>query len=430
MTEPMNSQLPGPAGAVATTDGPPGCILALNGGSSGIKFGLFQASKALGRILSGKIERIGFPDGMFTAKGVDPADDLERPIAAPDHLAAVGALLDWVRERVAPGRILAVGHRIAHGGDKFWLPEPITPELLKELRIQTPFDPEHLPEEILLAEAFERAFPGLPQIACFDSGFHHGMPLVAQRIAIPRRYHAMGVRRSGSHGLSCTYLMEELARVASPYDAQGRVVLAYLGNGASLTAVRAGKSLDTSMGFSPASGIPMGTRSGDLDPGLAWYMARTEDMTARQFHQMVNFDSGLLGISETTSDMIELLAAEATDIRAAEAIETFCYQARKGICAMAAVLEGLDTLVFSGGIGENSPSIRERICHGLGFLGIELDRTKNDENASMVSTGDKPVSVRVIATDEEWMIARNVLRSLNQDTGDEAVEPTPQPTET
>jgi acetate kinase len=411
----MNDPCQIPQGAADAMDAPAGCILVLNGGSSSIKFGLFGDSRALGRILSGRIERIGMPDGRFTAKGVDPAYDLERPIAVPDHLAAVGALLDWIRERIEPGRIQAVGHRIAHGGDKFWRAQRVTPDLLKELRHLTPFDPEHLPEEILLVEAFTRAFPDLPQIACFDSGFHHGMPRVAQRIAIPRRYEAMGVRRYGSHGLSCAYLMEELARVASPFDAQGRVVLAHLGNCASLTAVRGGKSLDTSMGFSCTSGIPMGTRSGDLDPSLAWYMARTEEMSARQFHQMVNLDSGLLGISETTSDMVELLAREADDLRAAEAVETFCYQVRKQICSMAGVLEGLDTLVFSGGIGQNSAPIRSRICQGMGFLGIDLDPKRNEANAPQISTGEKPVSVRVVATDEEWMIARTVLRVMIQD---------------
>jgi acetate kinase len=284
--------------------------------------------------------------------------------------------------------------------------------MIEELRQLSPFDPEHLPEEILLTVAFHRRFPDLPQIACFDTAFHHDLPRVARMLPIPRRYEAKGVRRYGFHGLSCAYLMEELGRVAGAKAARGRVILAHLGNGASITAVRKGKSIDTSMSFTPAAGLPMSTRSGDLDPGLGWYLSRAEAVTAKQFHHMVNHESGLLGISETSSDMRSLLVREKKDVRAAEAVDLFCYQAKKWICGMAGALEGVDTLVFAGGIGENAPEVRTRICRGLGFLGIELDRKQNAAGAGVISNKEGRVAVRVIRTDEEWMIARTVGRVL------------------
>ena len=284
--------------------------------------------------------------------------------------------------------------------------------MIEELHQLSPFDPEHLPEEILLTEAFHRRFPDLPQIACFDTAFHHDLPRVAQLLPIPRRYDARGVRRYGFHGLSCAYLMEELSRVAGAKAARGRVILAHLGNGASITAVHGGRSIDTSMSFTPTAGLPMSTRSGDLDPGLGWYLSRTENVTAKQFHHIVNHESGLLGVSETSSDMRELLAREKEDVRAAEAVALFCYQAKKWICGMAGALEGLDTLVFAGGIGEKAPKIRARICDGLEFLGIELDRKQNAANAAVISRKTGRVAVRVIRTDEEWMIAKTVGKVL------------------
>jgi acetate kinase len=223
------------------------------------------------------------------------------------------------------------------------------------------------------------------------------------------------VRRYGFHGLSCEYLVHELARLDGAEAARGRVVLAHLGNGASLTAVLHGRSIDTTMSFTPTAGLPMSTRSGDLDPGLGWYLARAEHVTPRQFHHMVNHESGLLGISETSSDMRDLLARESTDVRAAEAIAVFCYQARKWLCAMAGALAGLDTLVFAGGIGENAPEIRARICQGLAFLGIKLDAEKNRTNEPVISDPGGAVTVRVIRTDEELVIARNVCRTLGVD---------------
>jgi acetate kinase len=322
--------------------------------------------------------------------------------------------MDWIEERRDP--LAAIGHRVVHGGPKYSAPQRITAEMIGELRQLSPFDPEHLPEEIMLIQAVRRRFPELPQVACFDTAFHHDLPRVARMLPIPRRYGAQGVRRYGFHGLSYAFLMEELARVAGAQAAQGRIVLAHLGSGASLAAVHGGKSVDTSMGFTPAAGVPMSTRSGDLDPGLVWYLARTEQMSAKQFNEMVNFHSGLLGISETSSDIRELLEREARDARAAEAVALFCYQVKKWIGAFAAALGGLDTLVFAGGIGENAPAIRARICSGLEFLGIELDGERNARNAALSSTDAGRVEVRIIHTDEELMIARSVARVLNLDS--------------
>jgi len=389
-------------------------ILTINGGSSSIKFALFGADRSLPRLLEGRIQGVGLAQGTFTAKGTNQSDHFSRSVTVPEHATAVKLLMDWIADRVAAGGLVAVAHRIVHGGAKYWQPQLITPQMIEELRQLSPFDPEHLPEEILLAEAFHRRFPDLPQIACFDTAFHHDMPRLAQLLPIPRRYLAEGVRRYGFHGLSCAYLMQALEQDAGKVAAQGRVILAHLGNGASVTAVHAGSSMDTSMGLTPASGLPMSSRSGDLDPGLAWYLARTEQMSARQFHHMVNHEAGLAGISETSSDMQELLQRQAEDVRAAEAVALFCYQAKKWICALTGVLEGLDTLVFAGGIGENASEIRSRICSGLGVIGIDIDEARNQVGAALISSAASTVSVRVIATDEESMIAQDAYRVLGQ----------------
>jgi acetate kinase len=373
---------------------------------------MFGAGDSLQRIVEGGIERIGLPDATLRVKGQNQADNFSRLVSAPDHTAAVGALMDWIEERGGSDALTAVGHRVVHGGPKYSEPQRINAEMVEELHRLSPFDPEHLPEEILLTEAFHRRFPDLPQVACFDTGFHHDLPRVAQLLPIPRRYEAQGVRRYGFHGLSYAFLIGELARVAGTEAAQGRVILAHLGNGASLAAVRDGKSVDTSMSFTPTAGVPMSTRSGDLDPGLIWYLARTEKMSAKQFNEMVNFQSGLLGVSETSSDMRDLLDCETRDVRAAEAIALFCYQVKKWIGAFAASLGGLDTLVFAGGIGENAPTVRTRICDGLGFLGIELDQNRNLANAGVISSETSRIPVRVIRTDEEWVIASMVCRVL------------------
>ena len=392
-------------------------VLAINAGSSSIKFALYRMAGAPQRLLRGNLDRIGLPGTKLTFEDAVRKDEGVRECGTLDQAAAARLLLDWLDERVGLAAIAAVGHRVANGGARLREPQPVTPELLDELRCISAYSPEHLPAEIALVERFGERVPRLPQVACFDTTFHRDLPRVAKMLALPRRLQQKGVERLGFHGLSYAFLMEELARVAGATHARGRVILAHLGNGASVAAVRDGRSVDTSMGFTPAAGLPMSTRAGDLDPGLVLFLAQTEGMTAEQFHRMVNRESGLLGISETTSDVRDLLAREASDVRAAEALALFCYQVKKWIGAFAAALGGVDTLVFAGGIGENAPALRARICDGLAFLGIELDAGRNDAGDGVVSSDASRVDVRVIRTDEEVMIARAAAEVLQVPAG-------------
>jgi acetate kinase len=383
----------------------------MNAGSSSIRFAVYEAGAALRRQLNGKIDRIGLGGTNVVVSDRTGQPLWSRRLAAATHHTAVSTVLEWLEAQPIFASVRAVGHRVVHGMTHE-APERVTPALLAELRRITPYDPDHLPREITLIEALRTRRPRLPQIACFDTSFHRTMPPVARTLPIPRRYAAKGVERYGFHGLSYAYLMEELGRL-DPAAARGRVILAHLGNGASLAAVRDGRSIDTSMGFMPASGLVMGTRTGDVDPSLAYYLARTEHMTPARFQRMVNHESGLLGVSGTSADVRDLLAHEARDRRAAEALALFCYQAKKWIGSFAAALGGVDTLVFAAGIGEHAPVIRQRICDGLGFLGIELDRRRNAKNAPLISPDAGRVTVRVIHTDEALMIARSVIRILN-----------------
>jgi acetate kinase len=357
-------------------------VLAINGGSSNVKFALFAGEDEL---LRGKLEGAGSPDELI------------------DALQAKGATAD----------LAAVSHRLVHGGPNHTAPAVITPELLRDLEQLQALDPTHLPAELELIAAFARRLPNVPQVACFDTAFHRDLPAVARVLPIPRRYFAEGVRRYGFHGISYEYLMEELARAAGTEAARGRVILAHLGSGASMAAVRDGRCIDTTMGFTPTGGLVMGTRTGDLDPGVLIHLLRSEKLSAEQLDLLVNKESGLRGLSETTSDIRTLLAGEATDPRAAEAVAVFCYSARKWVGAMVAALGGLDALVFSGGIGENSPEIRTRICAELGFLGVRIAPERNSKNAGVISPDGAPVAVRVIRTNEEAMLARSALRVLH-----------------
>ena len=391
-----------------------GFILTINGGSSSLKCSLFQVGPPLTRVLSGLVDRIGFSEGTLTLTDVASGASECRTIQVAHHKDCVDPLIAWLEQKVTITDLVAIGHRVVHGGHRYSEPQRLTPEIMGELRRLSPYDPEHMPAEIELIETFVQRYPTIPQVACFDTAFHRDMPRVARLLPIPRRYEEAGVRRYGFHGLSYAYLMEELRRIA-PREAQGRVILAHLGNGASMAAVHRGKSIDTSMGFTPTAGLPMSTRSGDLDPGLLSYLSRTEGMTVEQFHTMVNRQSGLLGVSETSSDLRDLLASEGHDPRAAEAVAFFCYQAKKWIGSFAAALGGLDTLVFSGGIGENSSVIRSRICQGLGFLGVAVDEVPNAAGAAVISKERSGVTVRVIYTDEEGQIARSVRQLLDQE---------------
>lgn len=388
------------------------CLLTINGGSSSIKFALYEVNKSLDMLLSGQIENIGAKNAKLHFKNTVNSQKNTIDIQTAGHDTAINLLIDWLEKQVDFSVIKAIGHRVVHGM-QHTKPELVTPELLADLKKISAYDPDHLPEEIKMIEVFKNRYPALVQIACFDTSFHSTMPPVAKLLAIPRRFDAMGIRRYGFHGLSYAYLMEQLELEEWNQISRERVILAHLGSGASLAAVKDGKSIDTSMGFSPAAGIPMGTRTGDLDPGVAWYLMKIESLTPKQFNHLINHESGLLGISETSSDMRELIKCQDVDSRAAEAVELFCYQTKKWIGSFAAALHGIDTLVFSGGVGENSPEVRERICHGLQFLGIQLDKTKNLGNEPIISATGSTVSVRVIQTNEELIIAKLVSHALN-----------------
>src|SRR6185437_5053691 len=380
-------------------------ILTINGGSSSIKFSLYQIEDPLQQMFVGQIENIGKKEGKLSFNNSDREHKNSLNIEVKDHKEAADHLIEWLEQQDGFGSIKAIGHRIVHGMSHT-APELITPELLKELKKISAYDPDHLPEEIRLIEVFAKRYPLLKQVACFDTSFHTTMPRVAKLLSIPRRYYEKGIQRYGFHGLSFSFLIDELHRLAGSDIANGKVILAHLGSGASLAAVKDGKSFDTSMGFTPASGLPMSSRSGDLDPGVAWYLMQFEKLNPKKFSHLINHESGLLGVSQTSSDMRELMEVEETNPNAKEAIELFCYQAKKWLGSFAAALGGLDTLVFSGGIGEHSPELRSKICDGLEFLGIELCEIKNMNNAGIISTEASKVNVRVITTNEEVMIAR------------------------
>lgn len=398
---------------VIAQTGPSG-LLTINGGSSSLKFALFpQTAGAPTRpLFKGRVERIGLEHARAVIAGTDGAGTQSVDVDAPDLGSAAGWLTDWLDRRVGWAAVAGIAHRIVHGGPKYFAAERITPEMLDELRRISPMDPDHLAGEIAVIERFRERLPEMPQVACFDTAFHHDLPRVARIVPIPRRFEAAGVRRYGFHGLSYAYLMDALAHAVGPEAAAGRVILAHLGNGASMAAVHEGRPVDTTMALTPAAGLVMSTRTGDIDPGLPGFLARTAGVTTPQFDAMVNRESGLLGVSETSSDVRDLLAAEGRDVRAAEALALFVYIARKAIGALAAAMGGLDILVFSGGIGENAPEVRSRICAGLEFLGIATDPPRNAAGDALISAEGGRVQVRVIPTDEEAMMARQAAGLL------------------
>ena len=388
------------------------CVLTINAGSSSIKLALFDSAPEPTRRMSGMLERIGEPDSAIAWRMRDDAAWQRQALQATTNETAVEPLLRWLDSHLGRDSIGAIGHRVVHGGPNYSLPERVTPEVIAELRRLSPIDPKHLPAEIDLVEAFTRHLPDVPQVLCFDTAFHHNLPRCARLLPVPRRFEAEGVRRYGFHGLSYSFLMGEVERLAGKEAARGRIVLAHLGSGASMAAVREGQAIDTTMAFTPTAGLVMSTRCGDIDPGLLVYLMRSQRLTVDTIDELVNSQSGLLGVSETSSDMRDLLEREKDDPRAADAIDLFCYQARKWIGAFAAALGGLDLLVFSAGIGENAPPVRARICEGLEFLGVRLDESSNRRNAAVISVDRAPVSVRVIPTDEELVIARSVESAL------------------
>jgi acetate kinase len=383
-------------------------VLTINAGSSTLRAAMFDGNEPPRALVRCKIERIGSKPARWSIDDLEAQTHAQCDIDIGTHEAAAAYLMNWLDTSVAFRAVDVVAHRVVHGLRRLG-PETVTPQFVDELRGMVELDPEHLPAAIALMAAFQSRHRLLPQLAFFDTAFHRDMPPVARRLPIPRRFQALGIERYGFHGLSYTYLMGELLRLRDPAATQGRVILAHLGNGASLCAVRDGVGIDTSMGFTPASGIMMSTRSGDLDPGLSHYLCKTQNMDSAQFLHMANHSSGLLGISGSSSDMRDLVAREASDVQAAEAIAMFCYQIKKCIGAYSAALGGLDTLVFSGGIGENAPSIREHICRDLGFLGLDLDHDANNQSKPNISSAKSRATVRIIRTDEELMLARLAL---------------------
>jgi acetate kinase len=382
-------------------------LLTINAGSSSIKYAAFLPD-ASARAFTGQLDRIGTPSATLTTS------------AAPNHTQRVTANTDadgativagQVRDHLRDGTLLAIAHRVVHGGAKLTQHALITPAVMDQLRRTEPIDMAHLPREIGLIDAFATAFPDVPQVACFDTAFHRDMPPISKMLPIPRKYADAGVHRYGFHGLSYTYLLSRLGELAGPDAASRRVILAHLGAGASMAAVQRGKPIDTTMAFTPTSGLMMATRPGDLDPGLLVYLLRSQKLCADDLDDLITHRCGLQGVSQTSADMRDLLNARATDPRAADAIDLFCHIARKHLGALVATLGGIDTLVFSGGIGERSAEIRVGICNGLSFMGISLDPQANSANADVVSPPSSPTTVRVIPTDEEVIMAR-IARTL------------------
>jgi acetate kinase len=384
-------------------------VLAINSGSSSLKVSLYRMAETEQALLTIEARRIGIQGGRMTAVNGQGETIIDREIALPNHAAALNRTLEWVREQNMA--IDAAGHRVVHGGNRYTDPQIITDEVISGLRDLISIDPDHLPQSISAIEAVKKEHPSLPQVACFDTAFHRQMPRVAQICPLPARFYEEGIQRYGFHGLSYEYVMSEMRRMDAE-EAEGRIVIAHLGNGASMAAIHHGKSQETSMGFTPMAGLPMGTRCGDIDPGVLLYLMENKKMTVKAVSDLLNKESGLLGVSGSSADMQDLLEREKGDPRAALAIELFCRRVKEYLGAYAAALGGLDLVVFTGGIGQHSPQVRERVCAGLEFLGIALDLPANRENEGVISVRRSPVKVRVIKTNEEVMVGRHTARLL------------------
>ena len=375
-------------------------ILCLNGGSSSLKFAVYHVSgRAEEVVFSGAIEAIGADGGKISLRAGNKKLS-EKSASFADQAAAIKTMFAALQEQGMKD-VAAVGHRIVHGGPLFTAPQRIDEKLKAALKELVPFAPLHLPSQIAMIEAVAAHYPDLPQVACFDTTFHSTMPEVAKRFALPPELWEQGIKRYGFHGLSYEFVVGKLGE-----EIGQRAIIAHLGNGSSMVALKDGAPMDTSMGLTPAGGFMMGTRSGDLDPGVLLYLMNA-GYSADRLEQVLNHQSGLMGVSGQTSEMKVLLEKRQTDHAAAMAVEMFCYQVRKFIGAFAAVLCGLDTLIFTGGIGERAAPIRAEICAGLEYLGITLDSQANSRNAELISAQTSHCRVRVIETDEELMIARH-----------------------
>ena len=384
-------------------------ILSIDRGSSSIKFAVYEMGTTHERrLLEGGVEPLGTAGAALRIRderGADPRET-RRPLGAAEPVAA---LLGFVHELGV--NFDAAGHRIVYGGLAHEAPVRVTAELMTSLDALVPFDPLHMTDALATIREIETALPDLPQAVCFDTAFHRRMPAVAQRLPLPRELWSEGVRRFGFHGLS----YESIVRGLGEEGARGRMIVAHLGNGASLAAMRDGKPRDTTMGLTPLGGIMMGTRPGDLDPGVLLYLMRERHYTPAELDDVLTHRSGLLGVSHISADVRTLLDRRANDPAAAEAIELFVYVAKKGIGALAAVLGGLDTLVFTGGIGEHAAPIRAEIADGLAYLGVEIDGARNTAGSAIISKAGAGVIVRVIATNENLMVARHTWTALFRD---------------
>lgn len=402
----------GPDGTrVKVPAGTDGAILVVNCGSSSVKFALFADDPALTRVWSGAVEGIGLSSGRFYIKNTagEFCIDEKRPI--PSHEVGLSLLLAALEQDRSRRQIVAVGHRVVHGGADCDCPLPVDAALEDRLRRLIPLAPLHLPHNLAGIAAVRRLRPNLPQVASFDTAFHHSLPRLARMTGLPKALEAKGIRRYGFHGLSFEYVIEEIRNRDGAAAARERIIVAHLGNGASMAAIKNSRSVDVTTGFSTLAGLPMGTRSGDVDPGILLHLMIQERMKADTLQHVLYEESGLLGISGISRNMRELLARR-SEADAAEAIDYFCYQARKHLASLTAVLGGLDRLVFTGGIGSNAPVIRAQIAAGLDYLAIAIDEAKNVRGEQCISPDGSRVRVEAFPTDEERMIARHVQRRL------------------
>lgn len=386
-------------------------FVTINAGSSSIKLAVFRQS-TLQKLFEASVENIGQQHARLETP------DSTSLTSAPTHKDALSLLVRYLETRIAKNAIIAVGHRIVHGGKDYFQATYAQDKVIRDLQDLSPFDPEHLPVELKLIDVCKEVLPGAQHILCFDTAFHHDLPVRSRLLPLPRALEQKGIRRYGFHGLSYSYILKELRRVEGQTAVNGRVIIAHLGSGVSLTALKDGRPIDTTMSMTPSSGVPMSSRSGDLDPGLMLYLTRVLDYTPEKIHHLVTFESGLLGISETTNDMERLLELERSDTRALEAIEIFCYNITKTIGGFAAALGGVDTLVFTGGMGERAYEIRARVCDTLAFLGIVIDRTRNHRSERLISADTSRVGVHVIHTDEAETIAHDMAKLLQKGAGE------------
>ena len=386
-------------------------VLAVNSGSSSLKYALYNIGRDEKLILSGAINGISSRTGRFYINDGNNNVLINESLRISNHEIAVVKLLRWLKKNDYLNNLDAVGHRVVHGGPRYFQPLPVSSNLLEKLHDLISISPDHLPQELKVIKTIDQYHPDIKQVVCFDTTFHRNMPELAQLYALPRTLKDEGLIRYGFHGLSYEYVLEELKKRIGNDAANGRIIVAHLGSGASMAAINRGKGIETTMGFAPTGGLMMSTRSGDLDPGVILYLLRQKNLSPVEVTEMVNKNAGLLGVSKISGDMKELLEMKKNP-DAVEAVNMFCYQAKKFLGSLIAVLGGLDSLVFTGGIGENSPPIRKRICENMEFFGIHLNADRNKENAAVISDDNSTVTVRVIKTNEQIMVARHTRDCL------------------